>query len=114
MRICIVSTPPGEAPDHVRAAWVGTILPTALPGPCVARTIGVLSRPKSGLGRVFARWFGRVNRHQGFVVEASRAISILEERAPEAAAWWRQNTPHLAQPGQHFLFHSEVCEPLFP
>ncbi len=114
MQIRIISTPPGEAPEHIRAAWTGVVLPAAVSGARSVETIGVLSRPKSQLGLLFARLFGRVRRSQGFVVESSKAIEILAEQAPEAAEWWRQNTPHLTQPGRYFLFHSEVCEPLTP
>ena len=30
MDIRIISTPPGEAPEHVRAAWIGLTLPAAV------------------------------------------------------------------------------------
>jgi hypothetical protein len=28
---------------------------------------------------------------------------------PEAAAWWRENTPHLIAPKRYLVFHEEVC-----
>ena len=50
MEIRIISAPPGEAPDHIRAAWIGLVLPIAVPGARYLPTVGVLSRPKSRFG----------------------------------------------------------------
>jgi hypothetical protein len=38
------------------------------------------------------------------------AIEVLERASPEAAAWWRDNAPHLIGTGQTFGFAAEVCE----
>ena len=114
MQIRIISTPPGEAPEHIRSAWIGLVLPTVVSGPRLIETIGVLSRPESPFGMVLARLLGRVRRSRGFIVEANKAIAILEEQTPEAAEWWRQNAAHLIQPGRCLLFHSEACEPVIP
>ena len=59
---------------------------------------------------MLARLRGEVVRQRGFIVEANRTIEILAGREPAAADWWRQNTPHLTQPGQYLLFHAEACE----
>jgi hypothetical protein len=96
--IRIVAIPPGEAPEEVRRAWVGLVLPLAKQtrGPLLARGFGVLS--------------GRGQPTYGYAVPAARAVEILSQHAPEAAAWWTQNVPHNLRPGRVFLFHAEVCQ----
>ncbi len=50
--IKIISTPPGEAPLHIREAWVELVLPLAVPP---VRSVwivgGVLTGPKTALGQ---------------------------------------------------------------
>jgi hypothetical protein len=41
--IKIVDTPPGEAPERVRQAWIGVVLPVAAPSKWLWRTVGVVS-----------------------------------------------------------------------
>ncbi|MBR1248538.1 hypothetical protein JQ609_16565 [Bradyrhizobium sp. AUGA SZCCT0169] len=48
-------------------------------------------------------------RNAGYAVEAAPAIGILAKSSPEAAAWWRENTPHLIAPKRYLVFHEEVC-----
>ena len=110
MEIRIINIPPGEAPEHVRAAWIGVVLPLAAPGARSIETVGVLSRPKTRLGLVSARLFGRTTHLSGYVVEAHRAVEILATRAPDAATWWRENCPFSIQPGELFVFPAEVCQ----
>ncbi len=45
----------------------------------------------------------------GYAVEAPPALEILANASPEAAAWWRENTPHLIAPKRYLVFHEEVC-----
>jgi len=42
------------------------------------------------------------------MVESLAAIQALEALHPEAAAWWKQNTPHLVRPGKYFVFQQGV------
>ena len=112
MRIRIISTPPGEAPERIRAAWVGLELPAARTTTSVS-TIGVLSRPKTRTGLFFAWLFGRTQREVGYTVRASSAIEMLATRSPEAAAWWCENSPHAIAPGEYFLFAAEACEEVY-
>ena len=114
MCIRIISAPPGEAPEHVRAAWIGLVLPLAVAQPRTARTVGALSVPKTKLGLYLWRVFGRVRHSTGYVVIASRAVDLLASHAPDAAAWWRQHSPKSLQPGYQFIFATEVCEEISP
>ena len=88
MRIRIRSTPPGEAPEHIRAAWVGLELPLApnAPGLHSVLGFGVLSAPKSAIGQWFALLLGRWQRETGYIVEADQAVDLLAAKSPEAAA----------------------------
>ena len=45
----------------------------------------------------------------GYAVEAAPAVGILAKVSPDAAAWWRENTPHLIAPKRYLVFHEEVC-----
>ena len=78
VRIRITGTPPGEAPEHVRAAWVGLELPL-LPGQTGPRTVEqveVLSMQKTGA-------------EAGYMVDGKQAVALLAEHSPDAAAWWQ-------------------------
>jgi hypothetical protein len=110
MHIRIVSTPPGEAPEEVRAAWIGLVVPAAVPGVRPFSTSGVLSGPKSRLGRLFSSLFGRFEVQNGYLVEACQAVELLSRHAPEAAKWWREATPHLITPGKYLVFSAESCQ----
>ena len=114
MQIRIISTPPGEAPEQIRAAWVGLTLPLVLRTPSPIETVGVVSKPKTWFGLLFARLFGRTRRESGYVVDASRAIELLGVHAPEAAQWWRQHAPRAVAPGELFLFAAAVCQEVLP
>ncbi len=96
--IRIIAIPPGEAPEDVRRAWVGLVLPVARVsrGPHLIRSFGVLT--------------GRAQLTCGYAVPARAALDILARSAPEAAEWWTRNAPQFLQPGRLFLFHAEVCQ----
>jgi hypothetical protein len=89
----IVAVSPGPAPEEVRRAWVGLIVPLAAgeTGPRQVRTTGAEEKV-------------------GYVVDAARALQVLAAQAPEAAAWWKRNAPAQCQPGRAFLFPPEVCQ----
>lgn len=112
MKIRIISTPPGEAPEHVRQAWIGLEIP--VPNRFAGRRqifgVGVLSGPKNWLGYLFAIMFGRAQKEVGYIVESQVAINLLAAHSPEAAGWWRQHTPRLIKPGHFFLFAFDSCE----
>jgi hypothetical protein len=114
MKIRIKSTPPGEAPEHVRQAWIGLEIPVParFTGRRRAFGVGVLSGPKSRLGALLAWLYGRAQRHVGYIVEASVAVDLLASRCPEAAEWWRQHAPRFIEPGRYFMFAAESCDEL--
>ena len=112
-----MSVPPGEAPLWVREKWVGLSLPLAQTraAPLSLLTGGVLSGPKGLVSFVLAWVAGRSNRRSGFVVETRAAIAELEATSPEAAAWWRENAPHMMRAGKYFVFpqgEGDFVEPL--
>jgi len=114
MNILIISTPPGEAPEQVRAAWIGLTLPLLVAGAHVTETVGVLSGPTTRFGLFFARLFGRVRRERGYFVDAHQAVELLATHAPDAARWWRESAARSVRPGSVFVFNSEVCQEVSP
>ena len=102
--------PPGEAPPWVREKWVGLTLPLAQasPEPKRTTTMGVLSGPRGFFPLLFALLTGRLSTSEGYLVDAAAALSILEAAHPEAAAWWRANTPYLFRRRRRLLFQKGV------
>jgi len=106
----IVAVPPGDAPFWVRQKWVGLDLP-------VVRYAAHRKRLAFGVPPISrswpAQWAAVFRAHAelvaGYAVEAASAVSILTRASPEAAAWWRENTPHLIGPKRYLVFHEEVC-----
>lgn len=105
-QLLITFAPPGEAPMWVREKWVGLKLPLAL-DQAAARTFttgGVLTGPRDWID-LFADWMsGKLRRQPGYAVDTLSAVNILASKSPEAAAWWRENTPHMLKPGRCFVF----------
>ena len=101
-RIRIIDTPPGEAPQHIREAWIGCVLPViAVPGEPRARSVcrGVLT------GK-------RTEDRDRYLVPAPDAIAVLARRDRDAAQWWRESVPSGIAPGRLLAFPEEVCERL--
>jgi hypothetical protein len=99
VRVRVITTPPGEAPEEVRRAWVGLELPLAA-GEKDARDLdiaGVIS------GQV-------VGVTQGYAVDGKRAIRLLAGHDTHAAEWWWHNAPHVARSGYQLIFPVNVCE----
>src|SRR5262249_20262524 len=96
--VSIIDKPEGEAPDHIRRAWIGLELPLARGerGPRRRHAHGVLS--------------GEEGPAEGYIVDAGEALSVLESSNPQAADWWRVHAPHVAARGYQFIFSAEVCE----
>ncbi len=97
--IRIIDVPPGDAPEDVRRAWVGLVLPVCDPTNDVWLGRGVLTRRPETL--------------DGYAVEGATAVSMLSKINTDAANWWRDNAPHILQPGAILVFHAKVCEKLF-
>src|SRR5262245_51454079 len=100
----ITAVPAGEAPLWVREKWVGVTLPLAHPSPRHFRIFGVLSGPRTWIGIIGAWLAGKLQQQTGYAVESRVAIELLEMSSPEAAAWWKENTPHFLQPRRYFVF----------
>ena len=110
--IRIVGIPPGEAPEEIRRAWIGLILPLMHGGYGLRNSwasFGVLTGPKSCLGLLVMPLLRR-NRTDGYVVPVLDAVAILEGQHPNAAKWWRENVPHMMKAGRAFVFDGSVCE----
>jgi hypothetical protein len=113
MKIRIKSTPPGEAPEHVRQAWIGLELPVPLrcrSSPGIWSWCSFWS--EESVWALFSLIFRRAKPTVGYIVESHVAIDVLATRSPEAAAWWRQNTPQYTKPGRNFIFAAELYEEL--
>jgi len=111
--IRIIATPAGEAPLHVREAWVGLVLPLAADrgGPRrVVRAFGVLSGPRTFLGTLWSRLRGHSLRYDGYAVPILAALEVLGQTNPAAEQWWRDNTAHLIKPNGRLVFEAEACE----
>jgi hypothetical protein len=70
----------------------------------------VLSGPKSFFGQLLAILLGRYEVENGYAVDALKAVELLESANPQAAQWWRENAPHMLQPGRRFVFAAGVCQ----
>jgi len=118
-KIRIVAVPPGEAPLWVREKWVGLELPLAREGtrPVKAIVSGVLTGPipfPRLLRLLWASLTGHSQLRKGYAVEIHAAIEILQAASPEAAEWWRRNTPRLFSGNRKLLFQENVCRIVSP
>lgn len=93
----VTSVPDGEAPEWVRQAWVGLVLPA------------VDRRPVPGI-EVLSE---RQSVAPAYQVNTSVALTLLEVGERTAAAdWWREHTTEANDPTQHFLFSPDCCTKL--
>lgn len=95
--IRIVTTPPGEAPQSIREAWIGLELPLVRSREQGKKlsVMGVLSWARSFM--------------TGYAVEGQVALEHLAAHSPAAAAWWRENVPHVLKSGFQFIFPVGNC-----
>src|SRR5580658_7219033 len=110
MQIKIIDIPPGEAPEEVRQAWVGLVLPVAFSRRRRFKSTGVVSGPTSRIGSFLAIRRGDFKRENGYAVAGRKAIEILSQHSPEAAEWWREHAPRFLARGRYLVFADEVCE----
>lgn len=111
MFIRIIKRPAGEAPEWVRDAWIGLVMPTAQTEPHAFAAFGVLSGPKGRLAEWRATLSGQALRIEGYTVSAIEAVGILSDKNPEAANWWRAKCPSLFQGrGGGLTFQTQECE----
>ena len=108
-QVKIVRAPRGEAPDWVREAWVGLVLPLKESRLTTVTTSGVLSGSRSAMGMFWASLTGAPVSMTGYLTPAARAIEILERAQPKAAAWWREHAPKFLREEAEFLFDAPAC-----
>ena len=109
--IRIVATPDGPAPQWVRERWIGLQLPVAKPTP-VTNYCFKDFRPRGPAWPWSVAWWfatGKLERWTGYLVNVDEAWRVLDIRHSDAAAWWRENAPHLI--GTAFIFPLASCEP---
>lgn len=113
--IRVIAMPPGEAPEQIRSAWIGVVLPLAEtkgPQPGVWITQGVLGKDRGRWARI-KRLLGILVVEQpsvAYAVDVLTAIESLRAHSPSAAVWWERHTPHLLVPGRRFCFSASCCE----
>ncbi|MEM9283523.1 MAG: hypothetical protein AAGA96_16995 [Verrucomicrobiota bacterium] len=110
MMIRITSSPSGEAPEEVRAAWIGLALPLAYPSRANWKSFGVLSGPKLRIAQWIRISLGHAENVDGYGVDAREAINRLSSYNPEAARWWKENAPSAIREGQYLIFDADACE----
>lgn len=113
MQIRIKSAPVGEAPLRVREAWIGLCLPLCEPGLQADEVSGVLTH--RNLGARIRRLFKlSPDKMLGYAVNAKIAVDLLAINRPDAATWWRTNTPDLLRGKSTFLFDLAACDEIGP
>lgn len=94
--IKIVKIPDGEAPEEIRQAWVGLVLP--------AHHVVGYGKWKERERGALSKEFNARNRY-GYSVLQKEALDVLEKKHPEAAKWWRAQGFPLSEAGMdHFSF----------
>ncbi len=93
MKIKIISTPAGIAPDWVREAWVGLELSLGNDPGNVSLTI---SSPEN---------------EGGYPVRTEDALRVLKEKNATAARWW-ETSPWAHS--QYLVFGKQFCELINP
>jgi hypothetical protein len=71
-------------------------------------TSGVISGPRGFFSVLVALVNAKLKVESGYLVESAAAIQILEAANPQAADWWKQNTPHLIRKRRYFVFQHGV------
>ena len=113
-RIRITSVPSGAAPLWVREKWVGLELTSVLgAAPQTFASASVLA-PPAFLASLWRRITGQSRNVNGYPVQVTSAIEALEKSSPEAAMWWRANTPRMISPSRFFVFNAGACKVIAP
>ena len=107
-----VSPPPGEAPEEVRAAWVGLRVPVTKKESRLVKgmpVVGVCSGPQGFWAQLWALVTRRVEYWNGYAIASAKCIELLHDHAPAAAAWWAQHAPRYLKSKSRFVFPAECC-----
>ena len=94
--IRITKIPDSEAPEDIRKAWIGLVLPCA-------KTTGFW-----GIREFEVLTDNACQSRRGFYVPQNLAIKILEQTAPKAASWWRAHG--FPKPCEGFTFGEDEAE----
>ncbi len=91
----IIATPPGQAPEWVRRAWIGLELPMMSSSMSIGHGFqtGVLGGPADNIG--------------GYHTDGKTAIDLLAVKNPKAARWWYNHAPQVLS--MQLVFTKEVC-----
>lgn len=111
--IRIVATPIGEAPEEIRRAWIGIVLPLPAGPHGKKRRIHVTPAITGYFGfwsGWWARLRGKLEKREGYVVPASIAFDALALHSPETLAWWKANAPHLFKTNCRLFFSADACK----
>ncbi len=98
MRIRIKKTPPGLAPEWVRAAWVGIEMEST--GKEDPKTL-------TDYDLLIGRREGKENLG-GYKVYGEVAFKALQPVNQKAYDWWMKNRPRISH--CELIFHTDVCE----
>lgn len=69
-----------------------------------------MSGPNHWLSQIWAVLRGNAIKVTGYSVNAKVAVDHLADYHPEAAAWWREQTPKLLDGKRYFVFEADACE----
>lgn len=111
-KIQIISIPDGVEPEWIRKRWIGCDLPLS---EFVRKEVRcwVVRRPPVSAG-FLAFWLavlcGKIARKRCFLVYCRDAVEVLEQKSPEAAAWYRENEPGVNLHWKFWAFDSKCCE----
>jgi hypothetical protein len=109
MTIRVIRTPHGDSPQEIREAWIGTTLPIVGRRARRQLTYDETQGHRNLLWVTLLATF-RIGKFQRvYTVHAKTAVDILAQHRPEAADWWRQNTPHVLGRFRYLGFQEDVC-----
>lgn len=101
--IKIVRAPASEAPEWVRQAWVGLVLPCD-------PYVGYGQNPEKGVLSLKENE-GIQRKRYSYAVLQQDAIDILRHHSPNAASWWRIHGFPMSTPGEdRFSFAEDEAE----
>lgn len=98
MKIRIIETPSGEAPENIREQWVGLVLPVDT---FVDLRIGVQESMLGGPPEP--------ENIDGFPVKIEDAVNALKEAGRLKAALWFENN-FFGRDATHLIFGKSFCE----
>lgn len=75
--------------------------------PVQIQSVGVLSSRRSNVFEILKTWFVKPVLMTGYLIDFDEAVAALELNRPEAATWWKANTPHMRN--SQLVFETKVC-----